>query len=611
MPFAKDVKDCKFCKEEIVKNKGIGGTQVKIFDQDANNAEHTSVTEVEELDYEDDIIIRDDILVMVNTDEFAVEEVTEVPTELRDMGQKSVANNRRKQTQPVSAPETEPVTKAVTAVTATPAHQFTEQELQILQNLHLESYVNKLLDARIQKVFAERGGEGIMDHNNEKQKKDQVMIKSPSDTPIYVPVLAKESYPVQNLIGSITAKSVPKQKAMDQADKQCDISNIVSDFVDTVQLQQQTQQQIDSAQPSMSSAGGDSRLIQIQKQKQATEDVEQREARRRSEHVLVEAEKFRAAITEPKGWCQINDSISGQVVQIPLKTLEMLQTQPEQIINGNKFDTMNDMGPGLVRGNVQVNAEVVLPNIGQGVSNDDFFHLTCFIEPNLIHKIEKGEFVELEKLIPKDKAGPLGNSAGDGRLEWVQKDGGTYLVPANNKDTKITGIRKWEQAFRAYATIYCGANPQRAKEIWQYISVINTAAAAYSWDSVYNYDITFRHLMAFNPNRSWAVTYNQMWNLSMQDPLPKGSYQRQSQAITHSSSGHPFNKRKEDGKGNGRRKSDYCWNFNRGVPCKFGNRCKFIKRCSYCDSPNHGVNVCIKAKKRDSNGGATEAAATK
>ena len=28
-------------------------------------------------------------------------------------------------------------------------------------------------------------------------------------------------------------------------------------------------------------------------------------------------------------------------------------------------------------------------NIGSGVSDDDFFHLTCHIDPNLIHKIEK------------------------------------------------------------------------------------------------------------------------------------------------------------------------------------------------------------------------------
>ena len=49
--------------------------------------------------------------------------------------------------------------------------------------------------------------------------------------------------------------------------------------------------------------------------------------------------------------------------------------------------------------------DMSFPNLGSGVSDDDFFHLTCHIDPNLIHKIEKGEFVELEKLIPKDKVG--------------------------------------------------------------------------------------------------------------------------------------------------------------------------------------------------------------
>ena len=113
-------------------------------------------------------------------------------------------------------------------------------------------------------------------------------------------------------------------------------------------------------------------------------------------------------------------------------------------------------------------------NIGAGVSDDDFFHLTCHIEPSLIHKIEKGEFVELEKLLPKGK---LGKNE-ENRLEWVQSDGGTFLVPAQ-KDNTISSFQRWEQAFRAYATIYCGANPQRSKEIWQYIMVINTAASSY------------------------------------------------------------------------------------------------------------------------------------
>ena len=85
---------------------------------------------------------------------------------------------------------------------------------------------------------------------------------------------------------------------------------------------------------------------------------------------------------------------------------------------------------------------------------------------------------------------------------------------------KTNNFRKWEQAFWVYATIYCGANPSRAKEIWQYITVINTAASSFIWENVYNYDVTFRQLMQFNPTRSWVVMYNHMWSLSMRDPLP-------------------------------------------------------------------------------------------
>ena len=152
-----------------------------------------------------------------------------------------------------------------------------------------------------------------------------------------------------------------------------------------------------------------------------------------------------------------------------------------------------------------------------------------------------------------------------------------------------------------------GENPHRSKEIWQYISVINTAAYSYIWDNVYNYDITFRHLMAFNPQRSWAVTYNQMWNLSMKDPLPKSnrSYGSNFNQYSNAQSGTYKNYSSSNSSSNPmqvrRNKSDYCWNFNKGVPCKFGSKCKFIERCKYCDSPSHGVNACAKVSRKEGN----------
>ena len=329
------------------------------------------------------------------------------------------------------------------------------------------------------------------------------------------------------------------------------ITEVVSNFVETIREQQAEQD--------------------VRRSKVAT-SPEFVDAQRRNEKAIIEAEKYKAAIQEPEPGKR----------QSPL-CFDSYQTSNRE---------MNLM-----------NTDHNIPNIRAGVSDDDFFYLTCHIEPNLIHKIEKGEFVDMDKLLPKERSGMVYGKEED-VMEWVRRDGNMFLAPVN-RHSKITGIRKWEQAFRAYTTIYCAANPHRSKEIWQYIVVINTAVASYYWDSVYNYDITFRHLMAFNPNRSWAVTYNQMWNLSMKDPLPKNNNQQRGHGPQPHSSiqGQNFlgmtssrqNFSPIGGNNNSRRnKSDYCWNFNKGLKCKFGKACRYVERCSYCDSPLHGMVSCPK-----------------
>ena len=118
---------------------------------------------------------------------------------------------------------------------------------------------------------------------------------------------------------------------------------------------------------------------------------------------------------------------------------------------------------------------------------------------------------------------------------------------------------------------------------------------AYNWDNVYKYDMIFRQLMEFNPARSWAVTYNQMWNPSMTNPIitnqAKRSFQQNFSGSSSSNGGvvNRFN----------RKKNDCCWSFNKGLKCKFGKKCKFIERCSYHDSPSHGLVSCEKLEKKD------------
>ena len=64
-----------------------------------------------------------------------------------------------------------------------------------------------------------------------------------------------------------------------------------------------------------------------------------------------------------------------------------------------------------------------VPEFENSLSDDNFFHLTCHIDKNLREKIERGEYVELEKLLPKDKGSEFGAHTGENRLEWIMQDG--------------------------------------------------------------------------------------------------------------------------------------------------------------------------------------------
>ena len=88
--------------------------------------------------------------------------------------------------------------------------------------------------------------------------------------------------------------------------------------------------------------------------------------------------------------------------------------------------------------------------------------------PRTQRKNPKGEFVDLDKLLPRDRIAALHGYSDDSRMEWVQRDGSMYLVPAK-KDTWINNFRRWEQAFRLYASIYC--EPGRYGNISQWFKL--------------------------------------------------------------------------------------------------------------------------------------------
>ena len=75
--------------------------------------------------------------------------------------------------------------------------------------------------------------------------------------------------------------------------------------------------------------------------------------------------------------------------------------------------------------------------------DDDFFHVSCHIEDTLRQKIERGDYVELEKLLPKEKS-IQGHTMEDvQRLELVVRNGHPYFG-ARQSEGKINNIRKWD-----------------------------------------------------------------------------------------------------------------------------------------------------------------------
>ena len=138
------------------------------------------------------------------------------------------------------------------------------------------------------------------------------------------------------------------------------------------------------------------------------------EAQKKAQRTILKVEKFRAAIEQPGRSYHVMNNLQNVLVDQNPPILEQIIETGKTGMMGSNVQNMqfNDRNMMVTPFNNQDKAQspINLLNIGSGVSNDDFFHLTCHIEPNLIHKIEKGEFVELEKLLPKDRLGGSGRS---------------------------------------------------------------------------------------------------------------------------------------------------------------------------------------------------------
>ena len=178
-----------------------------------------------------------------------------------------------------------------------------------------------------------------------------------------------------------------------------------------------------------------------------------------TDQLLVQAEKFHARVEAPKGNSQVNQ-FNSLLMPYDYEQLRSKFVKPE--------------------GLAPIDSEILfLRNFDQ---DDEFFHVTSEIDPSLRIKIERGKFIDLERLLPKDRTSLAGRSVGDDLnrqlFQLITQGTENYLDPPMPRASgKITNIKKWDQAFRVFVAIYTHANPERASEIWQYVYVIHTTAA--------------------------------------------------------------------------------------------------------------------------------------
>ena len=358
MQFSKSDLDKVVVNDDVISLQGQSHTNARPVGDGictvVNDGEVTN--DEEELDYEDDLSMDQDGLEIISPDDknLEFEEIT---------NQASQTNHTSIEPRPGTSGETgRRNSHNQTNANALMELLNKQPEEALMNNPILQRMMMKFFEEKFKDVKATPAHQtGLQIEGKTNKNQGGKTIKSPSDTTIYAPALQRKLTPQQGFN--------QKQGAYVVGMMDSNMSNIDA-FVEAVRNEQHLQ---DVAARNL---------------------LEMEEAQLKADKAIIEAEKFRASVETPGK--DSNHVLNG--FRDPLTNMRSVNNDPRNAINLHSKENLG--------GNVQETSDAFnLLNIGTGVSYDDVFHLTCHIVPGLIHKIEKGEFVELEKLIPKEKLG--------------------------------------------------------------------------------------------------------------------------------------------------------------------------------------------------------------
>ena len=388
--------------------------------------------------------------------------------------------------------------------------------------------------AKVNKMHSNRGTGQFLTST---PKHKQHTAKSPSDTTIYSPALQKK-LPGSNLIPVIPSLMVPENSEKNSVKEKNNIDEQVSFILGKLRRMCDENLNKESRGQEEPRPGTSRDTAQAGPSRQYKTP-----GRLIAEGLIKDAENFKAELERPKG--------------------KLFPDKPMGVAPPVNFE-VND-------------------------NDDDFLQSTCHVDENTEMVIAKGVFIDLEKILPKQKN--LKSVEEAKRLQLVTQNGVTFFAPCTDKETKIVDVQKWEHAFRVYATLYAKHNPHHAYEICHYQQTISNAAANFSWDNVAYYDYYFRQMMSRKPQRSWAKVFTELWTLSMKDPI-----NRNSNFGIHDS-------KSKQASRFGDWRDNCCWHFNKNRCKKAANECRFEHKCTYCGTFNHSFANCNKRRRQSSKNG--------
>ena len=127
---------------------------------------------------------------------------------------------------------------------------------------------------------------------------------------------------------------------------------------------------------------------------------------------------------------------------------EQLQDKASKLILEAEQHKASVQAPKGIEGN-----EFFADNVKE---DDEFFHITCHVDPVLIAAIQKGQFVDLEKLLPKLKGGLQTNEP---KTKMVFQDGHPFFMPVVDKSRVINNFKKLGECLQG---LCCNIQPGKS-----------------------------------------------------------------------------------------------------------------------------------------------------